>query len=220
MINEIEPFEVKDCSLISVSTDKKAGDLRELREGVSSVHPESIYNHFWGSLLRQRSNPPGLGNDFAVWAREGLGDTILSERLALIDPSEFSDAESIRAKLVEVIDEHRTEDNKNPQADLQFHFLRSRIVVFDTPSEALTPQELPTLLPEVSLGTVFYHFIDARWRNPDGVDDFRNWISRFGSHYLSLVRQLASIDSYFVDLGQLKDQLASTVTTYFAKRGV
>jgi hypothetical protein len=26
MINEIEPFEVKDCSLISVSTDKKAGD--------------------------------------------------------------------------------------------------------------------------------------------------------------------------------------------------
>jgi hypothetical protein len=222
MIQGIEPFKVKDCALIAVSTSKRAQNLRELRDGIASVHSESIYYHFLGALLRPRTTDPQLGNDFALWTSDCLGDEEMAEDLASIDPTETCNAEALRKKLIEVIEKRLAESRGNPSAGTnhKFHFVRSQVVVFDTQREAITPQALPRLLPKFSPGTMFYHFIDARWRNPESVDDFQPWIERFGNHYSGLIRELASVQPYFVDLEELRDQLTTKVTHYFAEKGV
>ena len=53
-----DPFAVKDCALIAISTGTHAQNLRELRDRLETVHPGCIYYHFWGGLLRPQFDEP------------------------------------------------------------------------------------------------------------------------------------------------------------------
>jgi hypothetical protein len=55
---------------------------------------------------------------------------------------------------------------------------------------------------------VFYHFIDARRRREDGLDDFRGWLEGFGPRYAALIEALAHVDPYFSTLSELRLELA------------
>jgi hypothetical protein len=67
----------------------------------------------------------------------------------------------------------------------------------------------------MSLGSIFYHFIDARQRNQDGVDDFRNWLMGFGGKYEALCQQIKCIDPYFAPLSRLRDELTDAFSEFF-----
>ena len=69
-----EPFAIKDCALVSIATGRRAQNLRELRDNIVTIHPGSIYYHFWGVLLRPSFDDPEYNNDFAVWVRHALND--------------------------------------------------------------------------------------------------------------------------------------------------
>ena len=130
----VEPFIVKDCALLKIATGKKAQKLREMRDQLFDVSLESIYHHFWGGLLRHRFDEPEYNNDFAEWVRYALQDMILAERLSIIDPAACADLESLRQELLEVIEQRLDETERVPWAeiDMQFHFVSSQIIVFDT----------------------------------------------------------------------------------------
>lgn len=211
-------FEVRDCVLIAVATGVKALTLAELRDGLVQVHPGSIYYHFWGGLLQPRFEEQEYNNDFAAWARHGLHDTVLAERLALVDPSEFENLETLRRELLEII-EQRLDESERLQwlpANLPFEFIQSQIVVFDTRSRVGEPEVLAELASRFSIGTVFYHFIDARRRLPAGIDDFSAWLASFGDRYEGVIHDLADIDPYFGSLAELRDRLVSTFAQHFA----
>lgn len=184
---------------------------------METVHTGSIYYHFWGRLLRPRFDNPEYNNDFAVWAYHGLNDAPLAERLSIIDPTDFSDLESLRKQLLEVIEERLDEIEHVPwsKADQQFNFIRSQIVVFDTRRVIREPSELASAIPNVSAGSIFYHFIDSRRRTTESIDDFRTWLHSFGSPYADLTEQLGDLDPYFVSLTELRAQLASLFANYF-----
>ena len=173
-------FAVKDCALAIIATGRRAQTLRELRDILRDIHPGSIYHHFWGTLLRPQFADREFNNDFATWCDHSLHDKKAAERLAVIDPVDYTDLEGLRQELVDIIDERldETELMLFARADQQFHFARSAIVVFDTYRRITDPSELVHLLPELSIGSVFYHFIDSRRRDPVGVDDFRALVSR------------------------------------------
>lgn len=216
---EDRPFEVKDCALLAIATGVRAQNLQELKEKIETVEPDCIYYHFWGGLLHSRFEEPEFANDFAAWVRHTLHEHILAERLAVIDPTDFPDLEQLREELVEVIEERLYELEVIPSArpGEEFHFIRSQIVVFDTPTVLLSPEELPKVVPTMSLGSVFYHFIDARRRTPDGVDDFRAWLMGFGTEYEDLCERIGSIDPYFTTLSEVRRKLASTFIQYFGR---
>ena len=217
-----EPFAIKDCALVAIATGQRAQNLRELRDRLVDIHPGSIYYHFWGGLLRPRFDDPEFNNDFAVWARDGLNDNTLAERLAVIDPTDFSNTEELRQELIDVIEERldETEWVSWSKADNQFHFLRSQIVVFDTNNRIVNPEELVEVVPRMSVGSVFYHFIDARRRSKDRVDDLRAWLGGFGETYGMLCVELSAIDPYFISLVELRQRLAKVVTDYFERTGM
>ena len=91
----MDPFVVRDCALAAIATGVTAETLRELRLTVRTIHPGSIYYHFWGGLLRPRFDDPEYHNDFAIWARTDLGDRILAERARM---QTFNDAAEAAGK--------------------------------------------------------------------------------------------------------------------------
>lgn len=220
--NEVRPFAVKDCALVAIATGKRAQNLRELKDNIATIHPGSIYYHFWASRLRPRFDDPQYNNDFAVWAHYMLHDDPLAERLAVIDPCLFQDLEALRREIIDVIEERLEEREWVPwvPSDKQFYFVRSQIVVFDTHVLLERPEQLCTVIPTMSVGSVFYHFIDARRREPVAIDDFRAWLMGLDGSYKELIADLAAVEPYFATLVELRQQLGRVFLHYFDRRSI
>jgi len=217
--SESNIFEIKDCALIAIATGDRAANLKELRDTLNHSSLDSVYYHFWGSLLQPRFEEREYNNDFAAWAWYGLHDATLAERLAVVDPTEFIDLENLRQELLEIIEERMDEEGSLSYtlASSRFEFIRSQIVIFDTLKRAEAPKTLAEIIPALSTGSIFYHFIDARRRLDNHSDDFSSWLNGFEDSYLDLCRQLAAIDPYFGTLSQIKEQLITLFTVYFTQ---
>ncbi len=214
-------FYVKDCALAVVATGRKAQTLREMRDILRDVHPSSIYHHFWGTLLRPQFAEREYNNDFASWCHRSLHDDPTAERLAVIDPADFGDLEELREELLDVIEE-RLDEVREPlfaRADDQFNFSRSVTVVFDTHRRVKHPAELVSVVPTLSVGSIFYHFVDSRRRDPLAIDDFRSWLSGLGPEYDALNADLAEVDPYFESLYTLRTRLAETFARHLSSKG-
>lgn len=210
-------FAVRDCALIALATGTKALTLKELRNALADIHIGSIYYHFWGGLLQPRFEEHEYNNDFAAWVRHSLHDAELAERLAVIDPTEFEGMDEIRHELMEIIDQ-RLDEHERLQwlpALQPFEFIQSQIVVFDTRISIDAPETLADCLPSLSTSSIFYHFIDARRRSPQKLDDFSMWLGAFGNRYAKLILELADIDPYFGSLAELRQALTQTCHLYF-----
>ena len=217
MSPKIKPLKIKDCDLVAIATGVRAQNLKELRNNLLTCHPGCIYYHFWGGLIRPRFTDPEFNNDFAQWANHGIHDKKLAETLGVLDPTEFKDIEDLRNELIEVI-ENRLDESEYltwSHSDSQFNFIRSEIVVFDTSYTVEKPQELAKLISNLSVTSIFYHFIDARRRSVKGEDDFRSWLSSIDGEYKELCEMLAQLDPYFITLSELRSHIASIFNSYF-----
>jgi hypothetical protein len=214
-------FAIKDCALGSMATGRRAQTLRELRDILRDIHPGCIYHHFWGTLLRPQFSDREYNNDFAAWCHHSLHDNLAAERLAVIDPADYTDEEELRQELIDVIEARLDETDLVlfARPDQQFHFVRGVIVVFDTHRRLADPAELRSVVPEMSVGSIFYHFIDARRREPVSVDDFRAWLMGLGLGYEALIDDLAEVDPYFESLYVLRDHLAALFARHFGTHG-
>jgi len=214
-----EAFYIKDCALVSISTGQKVYSLAELLEHLKDIHAGSIYHHFWSRLLRPSFDHPEFHNDFAAWAYHAIHDQILAERLNLVDPLDFDTLEGLRQEIIETIEERMDESEYLPwtKAEAPFYFVRSQIVVLDTGRRIQHPWELGEGVKAMSPGSIFYHFIDARRRTPDKIDDFQCWLKPM-EEYENLVMVLANIDPYFNTLTELKEELVFLFEKYFKTR--
>ncbi|WP_333875810.1 DUF5752 family protein [Methylobacter sp.] len=217
---EIPHFALKDCALIAIATHRRANTLKEFRDHISTLSPDSLYYHFWASLLLPHFEEREYINDFASWVRHGLSDTKLAEQLAILDPTSFDDIDELRYQLLEYIDD-RMEESEYLQwtrATRQFEFIRSQIVVFDTGTQISEPHAMSDLISRMSASSIFYHFIDARRRAPDKMDDFCRWLTFFGETYQPLIDRLNDIDPYFSTLVELRQQVATAFESNFSER--
>ncbi|BCA81132.1 DUF5752 family protein [Desulfuromonas sp. AOP6] len=200
------PFALKDCALITLATGIKAQNLREFSDGLQKAPPSSLIYHFWGRLLTPKFDEPEYNNDFASWAYHGLHDKPLAERLSMVIPTDFSDLEALRREIVEVVEQRLDESEMVPwaKADQQFHFQRSQIVVFDTGQRFATPKDILQVIPTLSTGSIYYHFIDARGRTEGHLNDFTAWLEGFGEPYLELCHRLSDVDPFFSSLKEIR----------------
>lgn len=207
------PFEVNDCALITLATGRSAHNLRELRDHAAEVPLDSLRHHFYEALLRPSFDDPEFGNDFALWAHDALRDEALAERLSALDPVDFTAAEALRTALVDVLEDRLAEVTTVPLAPPghDFHFLRSKVVVFTTGRRARTPAELADLVPHLTPGSIFFHFVEARLRPPRGEDDFSAWLAHWGERGQAIRRRLAAIDPMFGSLVDLRDRVSEAM---------
>lgn len=218
-MNAIPPFLVKNCSLAAIATGERAGSLLEFRDKLAVVDEWCIYYHFWSGHMNPKFVHSQHHNDFASWAFHCLHDNILAERLSIIDPTECENLEALRQELLETI-EKSLDDYEIllwTKKEDRFHFIRSMIIVFETHLKMEHPGNLTHVLPTLPPSSIFYHFIDARSRTPEKMDDFSAWLRMFGDQYDDLIGVIQAIDPYFLSLTQLKDELIGAVDHYFKK---
>ena len=212
-----DPFAITDCALIAIATGEKAQNIREMHNRLMRTYDDGvIYYHFWGGLLRPHFVDREYQNHFAGWAYHDLHDRRLAEKLSIINPAHYSSIEELRQKLIEVFEERMDEDDSASRAEAEhpFFFMRSQIVIFDTHLRVATPEELTGLTPDLSLGSLFYHFIDSRRRTPSGGDDFSQWLKSWGERYRDLVDEIQTIDPYFNSLIELREDLAAIFASH------
>jgi hypothetical protein len=138
-------------------------NLRELRERLLICPVECLFHHFCETHIRPSFDDPEFRNDFALWAARELQDRILAERLGIINPYTFSDLEKLRKDVVEIIDERLSEIDYVPwvHKDKGFRFMQAVTVVFSTGMQIHQPQDLVTAVMEMSLSTIYYHFVST-----------------------------------------------------------
>jgi hypothetical protein len=212
---------VKDCALITLATGRRALNLRELRDGIEKCSLSSIEYHFFSSPLRPSFDDPEYHNDFALWARHALHDRPLAERLGVLDPLQFDSLESLRLALLDVIEERLSESEFVTWSarEHEFIFLRGQVVVFETGLEALTAREMARLVPRLSTGSVFYHFVESRRRSPVGLDDFSAWLATTPNGSATLAERLSRVNYYFVSLTELRDKLEVVFSEFLQTEG-
>ena len=215
--SDSQKFFIKNCSLAAIATGEKANSLFELREKLSIIDESSLYYHFWGIRMNPRILHTQHHNDFATWAFHCLHDHILAEKLTILDPTEFESLEDLRQELLETIDRRLDEYELilSTKKEDRFYFIRSMIIVFESSLTMSKPEDLPKILEKLSPGSIFYHFIDARSRNAEKVDDFSFWLKTFGNAYSVLIENIQSIDPYFLSLTELREELLKVTKTFF-----
>ena len=203
-------FIVQNCTLLTkMSGIREAANLRELRERIATCGENVLYHHFCETLLRPSFDYPDYHNDFAVWTKLYLDDRVLAERLGILDPYSIGSMEELRGTMLDIFDERLSELPINPGVSKgnEFFFLEATTVVFETGEIIEEPSQLPAKIGNMTNGSIFYHFIDARKRTPDGKDDFSVWLSQFGDAAAGQVESLCSIDFSFFTLGEMREAL-------------
>jgi hypothetical protein len=213
-------FLVKNCSLAAIATGERASSLLEFRDRLMTVDEGCIYHHFWGGRMNLQLVHSQHHNDFANWAYHRLHDHILAEKLSIIDPTEFDSLELLRQEVVETV-ESRLDDYEIvlwTKKEDRFQFIGSTIIVFESAYTIMLPQDLPRVLEMLSPSSIFYHFIDARARTPERIDDFSVWLKIFGNQYDVLIESIQAIDPYFLSLTELREELSKVTHHYFDSR--
>jgi len=215
VVSDSPSFIIKDCVLAAIATGQKAGSLSEFRDKLAAIDLECVYYHFWGSRLRPQFIHPDYQNDFASWAFHGLHDQCLAEKLGILDPIEYPNLEDLRKEVLNVVDDHlETMQMIVWSQNRQFYFLTSKIIIFDTNQKFERPSDFKAHISLISNNSIFYHFIDAKRRVPEGKDDFSQWLGMFGDEYSQLIQEIQLIDFYFLSLPQIKEKLIELINTY------
>jgi hypothetical protein len=202
------PFRFLGCIELLENLGRKARDERELIELLEQVPTGSVFYHTYGYLLRHRFFVSPYANDFATWAVMHARDRLLGERLAVVDPFEFSDLEQLREELISIIDDHLSHLAFVPRVDYgePFYFVQSHLVEVPTGHEARTLAEFRNCLAEVDASAVYVHTVDARARRGRRSGDFAEWL-RDGLGQAALAEQVERIDLYLSSLERVRARL-------------
>lgn len=205
-MEEIMPFEFKQCISILKATGKKAKNVHELRNLISTVSDDCIFHHTYQYFLK--GHILEYTNDFAHWAGESLEERALSERLSNIDPYDFKDINNLRNELIEVIDDYLNvfPEPREAMPGDEFYFNETVTLIFPVGIRARNLAEFLTAMRYINTPTIYYHFYEARIRLGGGIDDFSRWIEDvFGKK--ELANRIRSIDPFMHKLEEIKQHI-------------
>jgi maltose alpha-D-glucosyltransferase/alpha-amylase len=174
------PFRFVACLELREFVGVRAENERQLAERMDEVPLDSIYYHTHAFFLRHRFLAGAYPNDFATWVAGQVGDQVLGERLAMVDPADYASLQALREELVAVIDDHLRTLQHVPAVIYgeAFDFIQSRMVEVPTDIEVRTLQEFRDVLLDVDASAIYFHLVEARMRLGRGQNDFASWLDR------------------------------------------
>jgi hypothetical protein len=206
------PFVFIGCVELRQALDRQAVDERELMDRLEEVPPGSIFYHTHGYFLRHRPLTTAYGNDFARWVAVEVRDQALAERLAVVDPFEYSELEALREDLVTIVQDHLRRLGTVPRAEAGrvFHFQQSHIVQVELGPQATTLAEFRDGLASVDASAIYFHMVEARARLGRRSGDFAEWL-RTSLGAPALAERVERIDSYMTSIERVRARLLSLV---------
>ncbi len=209
-----KPFDLKDSALtVRMDGQPTAINLRELRDRASHCSAESIYHHFCETYHRPMFDDPEFTNDFATWAYQALRDEVLAERLGIMNPNNFDSVEDLRFVLIDILEEHLSDLTFFPWAGAGngFHFMQASLIVFDTGIQISRPEGIVPTLEKMTLGSLYYHFVESRRHFNGNIDYLTDWLKENGEIGNQLADVFLSVDVTFHSLRDLRKELLRRV---------
>jgi hypothetical protein len=190
---------------------RKARNVEELLDGITSVPDSSIYHHTHRFLQQHHYLSPEPPNDFAYWVNEVLVDSVLGEQLSSVDTVQFDRIAGLRMKFREILEDHLKHKGRRGECPPgeEFHFMGSRTFTFPTPHQARNPGEFADALRKVTVNSIYYHVFDARIRLERGENDFSQWFRDQG--FEKLADQIKRLDPYTQTLEGLRKRMITLV---------
>ena len=216
-----ELFHFTGCSELHEILGKTAEDERRLVELIEEVPLDSIYFHTHSYFLRHSYVDRVYPNDFAQWVAMEVRDIVLAERLAVVDPFEFANLESLREELLSIIDDHLSRMPIVPRLiyGSPFYFGQSRILKVPTGLEVAALKAFRHALAEVEVSAIYYHVFEARHRLSNSENDFSTWtLESLGMP--DLAHKLRSINPYLGSLERLRSVLIGVCDEFIAREPV
>jgi len=210
-MEDIKPFEFKQCITILKATGEKAKNLRELRDRISDISDESMFHHVYEYFLKEQ-RVLEYTNDFAQWIGEILKERVLSERLSNIDPYTYKAMTDIRCEIVRVLEEYLKEvpKIKTVLPGDEFYFNESITIISTIGIQAKNLAEFLMAVKYVDLESIYFHFYEARIRPPEEIDDFSNWFED-ALDKKNLANKIRHIDPFMHNLEAARQHIIELV---------
>lgn len=204
------PFAFIGCSELQESIAHQADDEKALAELIEEVPLDSIHFHTHSYFLRHGLIEGAYPNDFAQWVVMQIGDHVLGERLAILDPFDYPDLENLREELISIIDDHLSRSPIIPRVVFgqPFHFKRPRILEVPIGLEARTLQEFRDIVTDIDVSSIYYHMFEAHFRLRRAENDFSAWL-RTSLRLTNLADRIRAINPYQGSLERLRSKLIS-----------
>ena len=214
----LSPFTFIGCSELQESLGQQADDEKELAEMLEEVPLDSVHFHTHSYFLRHRFIERVYPNDFAQWVVTQVGDHILGEKLAVVDPFDYPNLEDLREEIISIIDDHLSRMPIVPRVVFgrPFYFHRSRILEVPMGVEARTLGEFRRAVSEIDVSAIYFHMFEAHFRLHREESDFSAWI-RTGLGLSDLADRIRAINPYLGSLERLRSSLLTACDGYAAR---
>lgn len=203
-------FDFKQHSSIVKSTGRHASNLRELRDLIATVGDDSVFHHTYQYFLK--GHVLEYTNDFAQWAGENLEERALAERLSNIDPYDFRIISDLRDELLRTIDEYleKFPEPREAMPGDEFYFNETISLTFHVGLRAQNLAEFLLAIKYVDMGSIYYHFYEARMRLGGGIDDFSAWVENVLGKK-ELAERMRSIDLFMHSAEGIREHIIQEV---------
>lgn len=211
----LAPFTFIGCSELEESLGQQADDEKELAEMLEDVPLDSVHFHTHSYFLRHRFIERVFPNDFAQWVVTQVGDHVLGEKLAVIDPFDYPNLEDLREEIISIIDHHLSRMPIVPRVIFgrPFYFHRSRILEVPMGVEVRTLSEFRRAVSEIDVSAIYFHMFEAHFRLHREESDFSAWI-RTGLGLPDLADRIRAINPYLGSLERLRSGLLTACDGY------
>jgi len=211
----VRVFQFCSSASLEILTGQKAHNLDELLELIKTCSDSSIFFHTFSAFRKLREIQTPYTNDFAVWIMRHLNEEALAEKLLAIDLAEYNTIESLRSRIVELLEGYRSE---NPSlfertATEPFYLYNLVRFVYLTDKFAYNLSSFRQLLDSISIDSIYYHFIESRLQTQLQTDDFSNWMQE-NPDYKRLAERIRNIDMNIHTLVELRGRIGEIIDEY------
>lgn len=213
-----KPFRFSTRLHLTELTGLRARNLREMLEELREVPGSCIYHHTHRYLQQHQFLSPEPPNDFAYWVTNVLQESRLGERLAAIDTVQFAHLRDLRARLVEVMEQHLEQaphELRTAPAGEEFHFMDAVSFTLPTRHRATSLVEFANALSVVGVGSIGFHLFEARLRMETDDNDFSRWLEdQLGER--DLAETIRRLDPYTITTEGLRQRLLGLIAPRLA----
>jgi hypothetical protein len=171
-------FQFRSSASLDKLTGQKAYNLEELLDLIKTCPESSIFYHTFCAFLKMQEVHVPYNTDFAIWAVRMLNEKALAEKLMAVDLFEYKTLESLRMRLIEIIESYREQKPGAFQkiADEPFYLYDVVRIVYLTDKFAYDLKSFRELLATVTKRSIYFHFVASRLQTQFQADDFSTWI--------------------------------------------
>ncbi len=205
-------FQFLSSASLEKLTGRNAYTLEDLLNLIKTCPDSSIFYHTFSAFRKMREVKVPYNSDFAVWVSVELNEKDLAEKLMAIDLSEYDTVKSLKERLIKIIESHRVQKPAafEKRADEPFYLYDVIRIVYLTDKFAYDLKSFRELLENISIDSLYFHFIESRLNTHLLADDFSTWIEE-SLNMPELAHMIKKIDINVYTLEELNSRILELI---------